>query len=198
MKRINVLLILIFLLGCGESQQKQRPESISDQTPILNEELVDTPPDMTLNDIRSVLDIIRGNTEFDSFDKALVSAEMISIIDSIDDVTIFAPVNEAFNLLSDDKQAQLKSPDGNENMTHILKYHMVEDEYDLATLRSTVVLKEGTLRLKTFNGGYIALQLKNDTLVITDELSMETRIILGDQEASNGVVHGIEKILLPQ
>ncbi|WP_178989616.1 fasciclin domain-containing protein [Winogradskyella schleiferi] len=52
--------------------------------------------------------------------------------------------------------------------------------------------------MKTFNGGYIALTVDDNNILITDELCNQSEIIQPDQEAENGVVHGISEVLIPQ
>ncbi|MFD0798348.1 fasciclin domain-containing protein [Maribacter chungangensis] len=195
---ISTLLLCVLLLSCGNKEKKPATASIKDKTPIATEKLSDLESDVTFNDIRSVLDVLGGNTDYDIFYKALKSANLLSTLDSIEDITIFAPTNAAFKRITEAKLAHLKSPDGTIEMATLLKYHIVEDEYDLETLESTIRLNENILRLKTFNGGFIALTIENNDIYISDETGFQSKIIMPDQEAENGVVHGIDPILLAQ
>lgn len=195
---IAVAFSALLFMGCGETKTK-RERILEDKTPIANKELSDLAPDATLKDLTSVLEVIWDNTEFDTFNTTLKSADLIAQIDSTDVITIFAPVNGAFNRITENKLNHLLTPDGKEEMIHLLKYHMVSgDEYDYGTLTSTVKLNDGILRLQTLNGGYIALSLEGEELYITDETGFQSKVIMPDMEASNGVVHGIEAVLLPQ
>ncbi|MFS4418247.1 fasciclin domain-containing protein [Maribacter sp. 2307ULW6-5] len=171
---------------------------IPENTPILEEERRDLPPDFTFNDARSVLDIMQHARFYDAFVKALYSTEMAQRLDSVDAVTIFAPGNDAFDQLDDAALAQLKTPAGAAEMQEILSYHLVPEVYDRATLVSTIRLNEGVLRLRTLQGGYLALTLLGDQLYITDERGERSKINLANEKAENGVVHGVDKILFPQ
>lgn len=192
----GILLASLGWLSCGDVEKKPANATIPDQTPVAAEALSDLAPDMTFNDNRSVLEVLRGNTDYDMFYKALKSADMVSKLDSSKVITIFAPTNIAFNRITEAKLAQLMSPDGKFEMTKLLQYHIVEDEYDFETLESTIRLNENILRLKTLNGGYIALTIENDEVFITDETGFQSKIIRADEEAANGVVHGINAVLL--
>jgi uncharacterized surface protein with fasciclin (FAS1) repeats len=195
---VRVAFLAFLFIGCGESKRKKE-KIVVDKTPIADKKLSDLAPDATLKDLTSVLEVIWDNTEFDTFNTTLKSADLIAQIDSAAVITIFAPVNGAFGRITESKLNHLLSPDGKEEMTHLLKYHMVSgDEYDYETLTSTVKLNDGILRLQTLNGGYLALSIEADELYITDETGFQSKVIMPDLEASNGVVHGIEAVLLPQ
>ena len=119
-------------------------------------------------------------------------------LDELEETTVFIPTNEAFEKLNDRHLAALKTPDKGKSMTELLKYHMVPEEYEISTLLSTVKLNEGVLRLKTVQGAYLAFSIQNDQLMITDEMGTTTEIKLPDIETSNGVVHGIDDLLMLQ
>lgn len=139
----------------GSLRRKQKnnaTQSIVDKTPIAEEELSDLPPDMILNDAISISGVLQGNTEYDTFYKGLKSADMIRQLDSSTVYTIFAPTNTAFNRITEAKLAKLKTPEGRDEMKHVLSYHVVADEYDFETLESTIRLNENILRLKKLNG----------------------------------------------
>jgi uncharacterized surface protein with fasciclin (FAS1) repeats len=195
---LTTVILVLLVTACGDNKKKKAVQSVMVKTPIVEEELSNLPPDMTLNEAISVLEILQGNTDYDTFYKGLKSAQIIQTLDSLDVVTIFAPSNIAFNRITEKKLTQLTTPEGKEEMQHILGYHIVQDEYDYKTLLSTVRLNENVLRLKTLNGGYIALSIENDTLFITDETGFQSEITEPDQEAENGVIHGISALLLAQ
>ncbi len=170
----------------------------TESTPVAEEELSDLPPDFILSDARSVLEIIRDNVDYDRFNKSLRSTEMIEKLGSLEEMTVFAPQNGAFDSMREDHLNHLLTPSGEEEMQKILLYHIVPEEYDRATLVSSIRLNEGILRLQTLQGGYVALTLAGDTIYITDELGQRSKVNMPDMPAENGVVHGIDKLLFPQ
>lgn len=194
--KLLIVVLIMLVVGCKNSNNDVPATDTDDRTPIAREELSDLEPDTTLNDLTSVLEILEGSADYDAFHKALKSAQMVKTLDSIDDVTIFAPIS--LNRISDSQLAHLKTPSGREELRHLMQYHLVEDEYDFDALKSTILINENILRLKTFNGGYIALIFENGNILITDELGYQSKIVKPDQEAENGVVHGISEVLVPQ
>lgn len=195
---LGLMILSLLVISCNRTKKSEISQSVDDKTPIMEEEFSDLEPDFTLDDARSVLGILSGRTDFDTFHKSLKSAEMARKLDSIDELTVFAPTNEAFDRLTEDKLANLQSPDGADKMKHLLNYHLVGEEYDLETLISTIRLNGNILRLKTLNGGYVALTLENGEIYITDETGFQSKLAIPNLEAENGVVHGIESVLLPQ
>jgi len=191
-------LTFFFFINCNWNSDKQKVHSIDDKTPIFEEELSDLPPDMTLNDAPSVLDIIEDEIMFDSYHKLLRVSYLVQDFESLENVTIFAPTNGAINSIDDSKLAKLTTPNKLEDLTYLLNYHIVDEEYDYNTLKSTIVLNENILRLKTLNDRFLALSVKSNHILITDESGNQAIISNPDLEAENGVVHGIDNILKPQ
>jgi len=167
--------------------------------PVLKEEWKENMNDWSESDDRSTTKATLSNsTNFDSFVKALRSADMYIGLDELEEATVFAPTNSAFRKLDDSKLAELKTPSNKGRMSEILNYHIVPEEYDKKTLLSTIRLNEGILRLKTVQGSYIALSIQDNELLISDEMGEVSKVSMPDIETSNGVIHGIDDVLMPQ
>lgn len=195
MKKIAYLLVLLLLssVSCKNSSKNK------DQTPVANKPLDEIAPDATFYDIKTIFDVIESDPNYNSVMKLANIAVMIDTLKTLRDVTLFAPTNAAINRLPDEKYAELKLPQNLNKLQEILKYHIVQGERDIATIVSTLKAKETPLRLKTLQGAYISLTIDaNDNILITDENSNTTAIIEPDIEASNGVIHGISHLLIPQ
>lgn len=180
-------------------KEDNRIEKIEDRTPVLKEEWKENMNDWTEGDDRSTLKAnISNNTDFDSFVKALRSADMYIVLDELEEATIFTPTKSAFDKMHDSYLAELKTPGKEERMTEILNYHIVPEAYDKHTLLSTIRLNEDILRLQTLQGGYLAMHIQEGQLIITDEMGHISKVSVPDIEALNGVVHGIDDLLMPQ
>gem|GEM_PF-3005918 len=202
MKNLKFILCvscIVFQSAVWAQQPDEESYQIPEYTPVVKQELSNLPPDFIYRDARSVLDKIGGIVDFDTFDKSLRSIEMGDTLKNIENLTIFAPTNIAFNRLSESELSDLQTPAGAEKMQKILSYHIVPKEYDRPTLVSTIRLNEGVLRLKTLQGGYIALTLsENDVLHITDELGTRSTVELPNIQGNDGVIYGIGYLLMPQ
>lgn len=147
------------------------------------------PPDF---DIDSFLATCRGLpetiTENGNFDTLLGVLEFINLADVLSEstgsFTLFAPTDEAFTNLPDGMLACLIKPENMDVLDDILEYHFVEGHLLSSNLKNTTTIT-------TLNGGNVVIDFSNgfeinDSIVSTPDL-----------EASNGVIHGIDSVLIP-
>ena len=99
--------------------------------------------------------------------------------------TVFAPTDIAFEAIQKDVDTLLK-PENKEKLASILTYHVVSGETMAADL------KDGQ-ELTTVQGGKLKVAIKGDKVMIG-----EAHVTMADVAASNGVVHVIDKVLMPK
>lgn len=113
--------------------------------------------------------------------------------------TIFAPSNAAFKKLPTTTQNVLLEGSNRESLKKLLTYHLVQGTVDGKELTKQINAGNGTARLKTLNGGVLTAKMGTDNKVlITDEQGNTAQIDTPDQIQNNGVVHGIDKVLMPK
>lgn len=200
----SYFIIFTALFACKDTantsiKEDNQAEGLEASTPVLKEQWKENQNDWSQGDDRASLKtVISNNSGFNSFVKAMTSAEMFTGLDTLERATLFIPTNRVFENLNDTLLAALKTVEGEARMAEILSYHIVPEEYDRNTLMSTIRLNEGVLRLQTLQGAYIALSVKNDSLMLTDEMGRIATIHSPNMAASNGVIHGIDRLLVPQ
>ncbi|TAI48263.1 fasciclin domain-containing protein [Flagellimonas allohymeniacidonis] len=112
--------------------------------------------------------------------------------------TVFAPTNAAFIELLDilgDDFSSLSDFDTEEELdilVKVLTYHVV-----VGTAAFKADLSHGQ-QIETFQGENVGINIKNNTVHIVDATDTNATVVIPDVEASNGVVHVINKVLLPQ
>lgn len=133
-----------------------------------------------------------ANPEFSSLVSTLTSEgqpNFVSILSATGPFTIFAPTNAAFSALTPELAAIPLSPT-TAQLTTVLQYHVVSPANVLASTitngMTVTPLAGGTFTINTTNGAKI-----------TDANNRITNIIATDVQASNGVIHAIDKVLLP-
>ena len=99
-------------------------------------------------------------------------------------MTVFAPTDEAFAKLGDEKIAELLKPENKDMLADILKYHVVSGEYEAADFVGKVTEVE-TL------GGTVTIDGTDGVMVNS------STVIKADVETSNGIIHAIDTVLLP-
>lgn len=195
MRNFTLLIAVMILItvSCKDNSTKNQ-----DQTPVSNKELDELATDATFNDVVTIFEKLDQNPDYNSLLKLANQANMMGDLQALEDVTFFAPNNDAIKDLSDKEYADLRNPNNREELQNILKYHIVKGERDGAALISSIRANSGKpLRLQTIQGGYIALQLNNGNITITDENASISTVVAADIETSNGVIHGVNKILNP-
>ncbi|MCC6678837.1 MAG: fasciclin domain-containing protein [Phycisphaerales bacterium] len=123
--------------------------------------------------------------QFTTLATAIKAAGLDAALSGKGPFTVFAPTDEAFAKLPKETLAALLTPQGKDKLTAILKYHVVEGR-----VYSTDAVKAGTA--KTLQGGAVTIS-SHDGVTIDN-----AKVIAADIDASNGVIHVIDTVLLPK
>ena len=134
----------------------------------------------------TIVDIAVANGRFTTLVAALQAADLVETLSGEGPFTVFAPTDDAFALLPAGTLDSLLLPENKQQLTDILLYHVVSGKVMAAdvvglTSATTVLGKDLTITVKD---GNVYL---NDTVMV----------IITDIEASNGVIHVIDAVLLP-
>ncbi len=82
-------------------------------------------------------------------------------------------------------------------LTKILTYHVVAGNYDSKKIAEEIKKGGGKAMLKTVAGGMLTASMDGNTLVLTDEKGGMSRITIADVKQSNGVIHVVDTVLMP-
>ena len=112
--------------------------------------------------------------------------------------TVFAPVNSAFAALPAGTVEGLLKPEAKDTLTKILTYHVVAGRMTFNDMKKAIKKGGGSAKLKTLSGGTLVV-MENGPVNITikDEKGGMANITIYDVIQSNGVIHSIDKVLLP-
>lgn len=116
---------------------------------------------------------------------AVTAAGLVKTLQGEGPFTVFAPTDAAFAAIQKDVDTLLK-PENKEKLTSILTYHVVSGNAMAADL-------EDGQELTTVQGGKLKVAIKGDKVMIG-----EAQVTMADVAASNGVVHVIDKVLMPK
>ena len=129
---------------------------------------------------------------------AVKAAGLVETLASAGPFTVFAPTNSAFNMLPKGTVETLLKPANKATLTGILTYHVVAGNLSSKELMKMVKAGNGTAQLTTVAGGKLWVMKKNGKLWIKDEKGGVAQITIKDVNQSNGVIHVINKVLMPQ
>lgn len=129
---------------------------------------------------------------------AVKAAGLVDTLASPGPFTVFAPVNKAFAALPKGTVETLLKPENKAMLTGILTYHVVAGTLSAADLAAKVDSMGGKAELKTVAGGTLTVMRSGKShLTVTDEKGDVAHITIADVFQSNGVIHVIDKVLLP-
>jgi len=137
-----------------------------------------------LPETRDIVDIAVEDGRFTALVEAVQAAGLVDALKGEGPLTVFAPTDDAFAALPEGTLAALHSDVS--ALTNILLYHVAEGKF----MASDVL---GLEQLMSLQGQYVDFSLDMDKVMIDN-----AQIILTDIEASNGVIHVIDAVILPE
>jgi uncharacterized surface protein with fasciclin (FAS1) repeats len=128
---------------------------------------------------------------------AVKAADLVETLQGDGPFTVFAPTNEAFEALPAGTVDNLLKPENKEMLTHVLTYHVVPAKATSEAAMQMIKDDGGKHNVTTVSGDTLTLQMDGDKLVVFDEAGNAATVTTADVMQSNGVVHVIDKVLMP-
>ena len=129
---------------------------------------------------------------------AVKAAGLVDTLNGEGPFTVFAPTNEAFEALPDGTVETLLKPENKDQLTKILTCHVVAADAHAAAIMKMVDDDGGTHPVNTVGGCKLNITYKGDKVMIEDENGNVANVTIADVDQSNGVIHVIDKVLLPK
>ena len=145
---------------------------------------------------KSIAGMAMKNSDLTTLVSALQSAELANMLSEPGGYTVFAPSNQAFNKLSEKERTALMSPENKEKLKGVLQYHVIPGKITSDQLANAIKSNKNAYKVKTVTGEELTLMMDGDQYVIKDGTGKKAQVILGNQEASNGIVYIIDTVLM--
>ncbi|HEY9501128.1 MAG TPA: fasciclin domain-containing protein [Pyrinomonadaceae bacterium] len=129
---------------------------------------------------------------------AVKAAGLVETLQGTGPFTVFAPVNAAFDALPAGTVDTLLKPENKGTLTAVLTYHVVAARLNSKALERMIKQGGGRAVLKTVQGGELTATMNGSDINITDAKGNMARITITNVNQSNGVIHVIDRVLLPQ
>lgn len=133
---------------------------------------------------KDIVDIAAGNDSFETLVAAVTAAGLVDTLKGEGPFTVFAPTDDAFAALPEGTVESLLLPENKDQLIAILTYHVVPGK-----VMSTDLSDDMTAA--TVQGDSITIDLDNGVMV------NDANVVTADIEASNGVIHVIDKVIMP-
>ncbi|WP_428551970.1 fasciclin domain-containing protein [Pseudomonas edaphica] len=128
---------------------------------------------------------------------AVKAAGLVDTLNSKGPFTVFAPTNEAFAKLPAGTVDTLIKPEHKADLTKILTYHVVAGTHTAKQLMADAKMNGGKVMLKTVQGESLSVMLHDGKLWVEDAKGDKATVTIADVMQSNGVIHVIDTVMLP-
>lgn len=130
---------------------------------------------------------------------AVKAAGLVEALSGKGPFTVFAPTNAAFSGLPKGAVENLLMPENMKTLQGVLTYHVVAGKMDYDAIAKAIKAGGGSAKLKTLNGGWLwAMWNGPRNIVLKDENGNVAAISTYDVMQSNGVIHVIDRVLMPK
>ncbi|WP_042492126.1 fasciclin domain-containing protein [Aequorivita sublithincola] len=178
-----------------QAQEEMRMQRESDSLMQLEEANKAQMADMEANSIAAKA---MANSDLSTLVSALQAADMAQTLKAEGDYTVFAPTNEAFSKVPKATLDNLMMPENKAKLQSLLQYHVLQGKMNAADVVAKIKEAGGKLDVTTMNGETITLSEKDGKVMIKDAKGNMATVTSADMDASNGVVHVVDKVLMPK
>jgi uncharacterized surface protein with fasciclin (FAS1) repeats len=148
---------------------------------------------------RDIVDNAVNSADHTTLVAAVQAAGLVETLKGRGPFTVFAPVNDAFENLPEGTVATLLRPENKAQLTKVLTYHVVPGRYTAADLMRLIRQGGGRATLRTASGGSLTAMMNGAAnVVVRDESGNVASVSTYDVLQSNGVIHVVNKVLLPR
>ncbi|HEX8922342.1 MAG TPA: fasciclin domain-containing protein [Pyrinomonadaceae bacterium] len=146
---------------------------------------------------KDIVDNAVNSADHTTLVAAVKAAGLVPTLKSKGPFTVFAPTNAAFDKLPAGTVETLVKPENKEMLTKILTYHVVAGRYDSRKLMKLIQKGGGSASLKTVSGGTLMAMMSGNSIVLRDEKGNTSNVSIADVRQSNGVIHVIDTVVMP-
>ena len=171
----------LVLAGCSSDDDDATTET--EETAEATTEAMDESDDADTDEPGTIVEVAASNEDFSTLVAAVEAAGLVGTLDGEGPFTVFAPTNEAFDALPEGVLDALLLPENEAVLTSILTYHVVAGEI------TSDQITDGDV--ETVEGQSVTIGTEDGVMV------NDATVVIADVEASNGVIHAIDAVLIP-
>ena len=146
----------------------------------------------------TIVDVAVGNENFSTLVTALKAADLVAALQSDGPFTVFAPTNDAFAKIDSKTLGSLLEPANKEALANILTYHVVSGQLNAADVVKALNDGGGKVVVKALNNQSLTVMQKDGKIWLMDSNGNYSEIVTTDVMGSNGVIHVINTVVMPE
>ncbi len=147
---------------------------------------------------KDIIDNAVNSKDHTTLVAAVKAAGLVDTLKGPGPFTVFAPTNAAFAALPAGTVDTLLKPENKGALTGVLTYHVVSGKWDAAAISKMIMDGKGMASIKTVAGGTLVAKSAGGKVTVTDEKGGVATVTIADVYQSNGVIHVVDKVLLPK
>ena len=147
---------------------------------------------------KDIIDNAVNSKDHTTLVAAVKAAGLVDTLKGPGPFTVFAPTNAAFAALPAGTVDTLLKPENKATLTKVLTYHVVAGKWDAAAISKMIADGKGMATIKTVSGCTLTAKASGMGVTVTDEKGGVANVTIADVYQSNGVIHVVDKVLLPQ
>ena len=146
----------------------------------------------------TIVDVAVGNKNFSTLVTALKSADLVGALQGNGPFTVFAPTNDAFAKIDSKTLNSLLEEKNQKVLSNILTYHVISGKLVASDVVAALNKNNGSVELKALNGQLITIMKKDGKIWLRDSKGNYSEISATDVMGSNGVIHVIDTVVMPE
>lgn len=146
---------------------------------------------------KDIVDNAVNSADHTTLVAAVKAAGLVETLKGKGPFTVFAPTNAAFDKLPSGTVETLVRPENKAMLSKILTYHVVAGKYDAKKLMKLIKKGGGSAMLTTVSGDQLTAMMSGGNVILRDEKGNTSTVTIADVMQSNGVIHVIDTVLMP-
>ena len=152
----------------------------------------------TNTDEMNIVETAVSNDNFSTLVAAVQAGELVGALSSEGPFTVFAPTNDGFAKLPEGTVGNLLKPENKEALQSILTYHVVAGKFMAGDVVKAINDNGGEFKVTTLQGSDLTLKLWEGNVYVKDNQGGKAKVVIADVSTSNGVIHAIDNVVLPE
>ena len=145
-----------------------------------------------------IVDTAIAAGQFSTLVAAVQAAGLVDTLKSEGPFTVFAPTDAAFAALPEGTVENLLKPENKGTLQSILKYHVVAGKFMAGDVIKAINDNGGQFTVETLQGNDLTLKLWEGSVYVIDAKGNKAKVVIADVDTSNGVIHAIDSVVLPE
>lgn len=146
---------------------------------------------------KTIVDIAVSNDNFTTLVTALKAADLVGALQGEGPFTVFAPTNAAFAKIDKKTLGSLLEAKNKSALSNILTYHVIPGNLMASDVVAALKKGKGKVEVKALNGQVLTVMQKDGKIWLKDSNGNYSQIIKTDVAGSNGVIHVIDSVVMP-